>query len=176
MRRSTLSIHSDSGSVAEIRDDARRGWWRTLDLKSNGKTFLRRRGLSFGGGNRWGINIHFIDGPDPGLDMHDHPWAFFTIILRGGYMEEAAKTTVLDAAYAHNMGVTPTLRYWKRWSVHKMPLHVAHRIFHADPGTVTLMVHGPKRRNPWGFYLPDRWVSQFEYDYETRRPCTEERP
>ena len=57
-----------------------------------------------------------------------------------------------------------------------MPLHVAHRIFHADPGTVTLMVHGPKRRNPWGFYLPDRWVSQFEYDYETRRPCTEERP
>jgi hypothetical protein len=169
-------VNHDSPTVPDVRTGVRRRPWRSLNLVSHGQTFLRRRGLSFGGGNAFGVNIHFIDGPDPGPDLHDHPWWFCTIILRGGYLEEAAKTTVFDAAYAHNMGVTPLVRQWKRWSIHKMPLHVVHRIIHADAGTVTLMFHGPKRRIPWGFYAPTGWVSQHDYDYETRRPCVEERP
>lgn len=153
------------------RPDGRRffGLWRHLDLIHDGATFLRRRGFDlrrFGG-----VVVHHIDGPDPGMDLHDHPWSFVTIILRGGYIEEAAHTMVLKLAAEHGYGVDVTVRRWRRWSIHRMPLTVAHRIIHADQDTLTLMLRWRKVRT-WGFYTPAGWVSWEDYDYATRRPCT----
>lgn len=152
------------------RPDGRRffGLWRHLDLIHDGKTFLRRRGFDLR--RIGGIVVHHIDGPDPGLDMHDHPWSFITIILRGGYIEEAAHTTVLNIAAERGYGVHSTIRRWRRWSIHRMPLTVAHRIIHADQDTLTLMLRWRKVRT-WGFYTPAGWVSWEDYDYATRRPC-----
>jgi hypothetical protein len=44
--------------------------------------------------NRWGFECDRIGGvflrkmeaPDPGLDLHDHPWSFVSLILKGGYV------------------------------------------------------------------------------------------
>lgn len=165
--------------------------WRVLDLIHDGATFLRRRGLEHD--RVGGVLVHRIDGPDPGLDLHDHPWEFVSIVLRGGYTEEHATIIARDpgdwlycpgcgcAVCSHDEvcrwhpdcrgdGLGPhRARAWRRWSVHRMPLDVAHRITHAEPGTVTLVLRRPKVRE-WGFYLAGGWVLWKDYDYETRRP------
>lgn len=161
---------------------------RKLDLKSNGKTFLRRRGIDAG---RLGIYLHRIDAPDPGLDLHDHPWPFVSIMLRGGYVEEwdDTRTASAGAMAAEKVedpdgfyrdpplprGTAPRgyRRAWRRGTVHRMPLTIAHRITSAEPGTVTLIIRGRKSRS-WGFYLPTGWVDWREYDYDERRPIAVE--
>lgn len=157
----------------EQRRDQKRKVWRTLDLIHDGRTFLRRRGLD--AWKPFGIVVHILDGPDPGMDLHDHPWPFVSLILRGGYSEEVmeARHACIAATLAgcYPDTCTPGVhRSWSRWSVHQMPLNLTHRITHVEPGTVTLMLRGRKQRR-WGFYLPTGWCDWEEYDYATRRPC-----
>ncbi len=55
--------------------------------RSDGIVYLDRWGWEC----RWfGVFLHRMDGPDPGLDFHDHPWSFASLVLRGGYVEERA--------------------------------------------------------------------------------------
>lgn len=105
-----------------------------------------------------GIMLHRHDGPDPGRDLHDHPWWFVSIILRGGYHEEHA-----DVRVAHLGGVP---RSWKAGSVHKVRLCEAHRItgLVRNP-TWTLVIHGPVKRG-WGFYPLEGYLPNREY-YDT---------
>lgn len=172
----------DADREQEQRTDKKRRIWRTLDLLHDGKPFLQRRG--FDNWRPFGIVVHRICGPDPGLDLHDHPWPFVTIILRGGYTEQTAPireapSRAEEAEWNDELpGIPGTCvrgdeRSWRRWSVHVMPLHVAHRITVAEPNTWTLMIRGRKQRR-WGFYLPTGWVDWGEYDYATRRPGTVE--
>lgn len=160
------------------RPDDRRGWWRSLDLKHAGKTFLRRRGIDLGA---FGLYLHRIDAPDPGLDVHDYPWPFVTLILRGGYSEDAIDTrAAVDRSlnvdlleqrerFARGSLARGARRSWRAGSVHRMPLTIAHRITSTKPGTVSLVLRGRKSR-PWGFYTPTGWVQWTDYDYATRRP------
>lgn len=162
---------------------------RRLTLTHDGRTFLDRWGLCH---ERWGgFYVHHIAGPDPGKDLHDHPWAFVTIILRGGYTEHYARCpdgpngagryvhpSKIEACYmaeiAERWPDTCTAGFVRRWrwlSVHRMPLGAAHRIVDARPGTWTLVLRGPTRRT-WGFYLPTGWVAWTEYDYDARRPSS----
>lgn len=68
---------------------------RRLDLRGpDGSTFLRRRGIEHE--RLGGLLLHFLDGPDPGLDLHDHPWASMIPQPSGGPITTAA----LDAAMA----------------------------------------------------------------------------
>lgn len=137
--------------------------WRRLTLRHDGRSFLERRGLDLG---PVGVYVHHIAGPDPGLDLHDHPWPFVSLILRGGYVEQVADTREPWLV---------RLRKWHRWSVHRMPFTICHRIVQAEPGTWTLIVRGRKSRT-WGFYLVDegRWTPWDHYDYEARRPSSAE--
>lgn len=160
--------------------DVRHGPWRHLTLIHRSRPFLVRRGLDLGWKRRAdeqareekgkrvslaGIYLHEIVGPDPGLDMHDHPWAFVALILRGGYSEQHAEARTPEV---------PQNRTWRRWSIHRMRQTDVHRITEVEPGTLTLVLRGWKTRS-WGFYLPDRWVHQADYDYRTRRPVSEVR-
>ncbi len=137
---------------------------RRLTLRHAGRTFLERWG--FVHDRIGGIYLHRISGPDPGLDVHDHPWSFVSIVLRGGYSEklvEDVRQPIHHEIHAfHPAG-----------SVHRLPLEHAHRIVHTRPGTWTIVFRGPTRRR-WGFYVPEGvghlWVDWEEYDYETRRP------
>lgn len=147
----------------EPRLNRRRGPWRRLTLLDRGnRPFLVRRGIDV---RLFGIYLHEIAAPDPGLDMHDHPWAFASLVIRGGYGERVAQ--------ARNPGQW-TWRRWSRWSVHRMRQTDIHRIDDVHPGTLTLVIRGRKTR-PWGFYTPDGWVDYRAYDYETRRPVSEVR-
>lgn len=167
---------SRADRIAEDHADQRKGALRRLTLFHGGRSFLRRHGIDL---RLFGIYVHHIDAPDPGMDLHDHPWPFVSLILRGGYRElwaparEASDWAKISEAW-DGVYLTGVERSWRRWSIHRVRLTDAHRIIDAEPGTVTLVLRGLKSRD-WGFYPPGGYVSQREYDYETRRPVREER-
>ena len=155
--------------------NCRRWVWRSLDLVGPRGRFLRRRGLDL---RMFGIYVHDIEQPDPGLDLHDHPWPFVSIILRGAYTEQHGDTRFASAlAYLVDQFPVADARFtrtWRRWSAHRIRMTEAHRIISCEPGTRTLVIRGRKTRR-WGFYTPTGWVDQTSYDYDARRPCSEVR-
>ena len=162
-------------------------FFRRLTLTGpEGRVFLDRFGI---GTRLFGIYVHRIAEPDPGLDLHDHPWPFVSLILWGGYAEEAVDAREApafaedaerdDELRLHLTGIRASgprgvVREWRRGSVHRMPLTIAHRITAVRPHTWTLVLRGRKSRS-WGFYLPDGYVDQWSYDYVARRPGAEAR-
>ena len=162
---------------------------RRLTLSHDGEPFLERWGLVWD--RLGGVYIHHIAAADPGMDLHDHPFAFVTIVVRGGYFERYCDTR--QAALRPEVVRGPRHldhegRYWG-WrkigditqpncvrrrrlpSVHFMPLHIAHQIEAVDKNTWTIVLRGPTRRR-WGFYDRGRWVDWEAYDYEVRRPSS----
>lgn len=139
----------------------------------DGKVYLDRWGLQ--APRIGGIFLHRMDAPDPGLDLHDHPWTFLSIILWGGYIEERAlcRSAPLLAHAAEVLddkiprGETVERRRWLSWRV--MRLDQCHRITALTrPRVWSLVIVGPYRRS-WGFYLPRGYIGERAYD-ETVRP------
>lgn len=89
----------------------------------------------------FGIYVHWIRTPDP-FDPHDHPWVFWSWIVRGGYLEH--RWTRLPSS-------SNEIARRRRWSMKKTPLSAAHRIAAIEPGTVTVVFVG-RRVREWGFY------------------------
>jgi hypothetical protein len=98
----------------------------------------------------FGIYVHLIYREDLEPVPHDHPWTFWSLILRGGYTEELHERPGSGSA---------RLVTRHQWSVHRFPLHHAHRIVGVSthPKTVTLVLVGRKLR-VWGFYDGNVWV------------------
>lgn len=135
-------------------------FWQSFTLTNGRQPYLTRRGVN----TPWlGIYIHNIDAPDPGHDLHNHPWKFGTFILRGGYSEE----------FAYQVGIVrptttvPFFRVWNQRSFHVVNLDEAHRIYDVIPGTKTVVIRGRKVR-PWGFYTPNGYVDEENYTPENR--------
>jgi hypothetical protein len=138
--------------------------------RADGVVYMRRRRIVQ---TPWfGLYLHRFDAADPGLDLHDHPWWFASIVLRGGYVEEvaAARDAPRQALFAEeftscNRGVE---RAWHAPSVHSVRLDECHSIRRLlRVPTWTLVVCGPRRRT-WGFYEPDGWVRSQSYATERR--------
>lgn len=94
----------------------------------------------------FGIYVHFIYREDLDPVPHDHPWRFWSWVLRGGYVEwvrDDVRVLYEDRWESH-----------ARWSFHGFPLRSAHRITRVEPNTVTLVFVGRKLRT-WGFYEDD---------------------
>lgn len=106
----------------------------------------------------FGIFLHRFEMPDPRQTLHDHPWAFFSIVLRGGYDEFRRDTHIYDPCledsrtycYPHSV---------KRFS--RMPLNSLHFIakLHRNP-TWTLVFVGPRKRI-WGYLDRDGKLTDF---------------
>jgi hypothetical protein len=97
----------------------------------------------------FGIYVHFIYREDLDPVPHDHPWTFWSFILRGGYDElyrSEPRVNANDQQRTHD-----------RWSLHHFPLQAAHRIVAVRPRTATLVLVGRKART-WGFYDRFEWI------------------
>ena len=107
--------------------------------------------------NRWcNIYLHRFNGPDPGRALHDHPWSFFTMVLRGGYTE------LIPYREDPHYKTSKVVNWWAfRRAEHIHTVHV--HAWHIP--TWTLVITGPKRR-PWGFYTRKGWVPHYEYQGE----------
>lgn len=107
-------------------------------------------------GRRWnkdygliGIRLHHILTPDLDRVLHDHPWAFISVVLRGWYIEHRPVTN--SPCFDGEMEKTyRTIRLVRsiafRWWTDR------HRITTVSTGGVwTLFVTFPKMQW-WGFY------------------------
>jgi len=119
--------------------------------RPDGKIFLERWGWEC----RWfGVFVHHMQAPDPGRDLHDHPWWFASMILKGGYAEYRALAR--DSQRRRILHRRP-------WSWKALRREECHTIFYLQDDTWTLVLHGP-RRGTWGFYKDDGWVEWHDYD------------
>lgn len=95
----------------------------------------------------FGIYLHVIRRPDWAQCQHDHPWAFITFILRGGYEEEVGGQT-----FVHRPGY-----------VGYRPRGFEHRITRLLGETaVTLVIRGHNYES-WGFRTLLGWVDWERY-------------
>jgi hypothetical protein len=104
----------------------------------------------------FGIYLHRLNTPDRRDTLHDHPWPFLSIVLRGGYTEEIG----IRARGRGGVIVGRRFRSWRAGSVHWMRKTDAHTIYDLRRSpTWTLVLVGRRRPEPsWGYWEGDRWV------------------
>lgn len=93
------------------------------------------------------LMLHKICLSDPD-ELHDHPWWYITLILKGGYWE-----------------ITPDGRYWRgAGHLRIRPPQSLHRLEvpNNSQGSWSLFLRGPKLKN-WGFLKEGRWVDHKSY-------------
>jgi hypothetical protein len=113
------------------------------DIVNDGDLYLRRYFLT---PRSWPTRLflHRIYRPDRDRDLHDHPWPFRTLVLRGGYEEEQYVPGLFE-----RMGWLSTVMHWATYR---------HRITRVEPNTWTLCFVGQAQRT-WGF-----WVDKVPHD------------
>src|SRR5688572_11228546 len=80
--------------------------------------------------------------------LHDHPWTFISIILKGGYVEESRTGKKL----------------YGPGSILYRPAHFAHRLEIYQPAWT--LVFTSRRVKEWGFFSPAGWIPWFNYTKE----------
>ena len=95
---------------------------------------------------RWlTVMLHYLAASDDDRALHDHPWAFVTVLLTSGYHEH-----------------TPQGRFWRRrFSVLHRPAEWQHRLELVEP-CWTLVFRGAYVRE-WGFIVDRVWVQWKAY-------------
>lgn len=120
----------------------------------------------------FGFYLHHIVTVDQ-RDLHDHPYPFASLILKGGYVEAYAESTgtVLtsflnqpDAAVLTQIGSVVEYRQHNPGTFNVIHERSAHRILsHHDGDTWSLMFVGP-RVQKWGFWTKEGFVPWDEYE------------
>lgn len=140
---------------------------RVIMDRVNDEPYLERYYVFLRNRNRFPFNIfvHKFLKSDPD-DVHDHPWPYFTIILKGGYWEWIPVFN-LRGAKIHEYCV------WRRpGSFRFASANTYHRI-ELDPAVTcwTLFMPGIKQRD-WGFLVQNQWVQWQEYLTQRRSQST----
>lgn len=128
-----------------------------LDRASN-ESYLERYYLFLKDRQQFPFNVFlhkFLKG-DPD-DVHDHPWPYATVILKGGYYEWVPEFDLQGKKISET-------RHWRG------PGHVRlskstsyHRIeLKSDITAWTLFMPGPKKRD-WGFLVNNQWIQHEQY-------------
>jgi hypothetical protein len=92
------------------------------------------------------IYLHRFDGPDSRATLHDHPWNFVSIVLRGGYCERRRYDGPLVRIDRLNVKRAEDTHYIEH--LHRTP-------------SWTLMLVG-RRRREWGYWDRDGTWTHFE--------------
>jgi hypothetical protein len=108
--------------------------------------------------NRFPFNVflHKFLKSDPD-DVHDHPWPYATLILKGGYWEWIPQFN----GQGQKIGEVAAWRGPGHFRI--APARSFHRI-ELDPAVTawSLFMPGPKQRD-WGFLVRNQWIQWEEY-------------
>lgn len=120
------------------------------DIYVEGDLYMRRWRI---GPRKWyGVRLHHIVRSDSDREFHDHPFAFVSVILLGGYTE-------------HRPDRSP--RRYRPGGVIFRRAEDLHRL-ELDRPAWTLVIRGPIRR-VWGFLADDGWIPWTEHVARRRR-------
>lgn len=124
------------------------------------------------------IRFHRILRSDKGRHLHDHPWPYVSIILKGGYYEltplssalyrndtEVEFMTIYNPYTEKNEYCTFCKKWYKPGSILFRKATHKHRILIPENEAWTLFITGKKIRE-WGFDVGGRWVYHQEYKYD----------
>jgi hypothetical protein len=103
-----------------------------------GCNFVRRWSIVAPSGR--GLRIHHFLPSTVEFTAHDHPWAFVTLVLRGGYVDITSRN---GQELARDKVRAPGIRYRDR--------HHEHRTITGPEGAWTVVINGPTLRT-WGFW------------------------
>ena len=104
----------------------------------------------------YNVFLHKFLKSDPD-DVHDHPWNYFTIILKGGYYEWVAQfnedgTKSCEVRHWRGPG---SFRFGNTTTFHRIELKEG-----VTPWTLFFV--GPKQRE-WGFLVKNQWIHYDQY-------------
>lgn len=135
----------------------RRGRYRAIYDRSGEHLYMERYYLLFKDRPRWfpfNITLHKVCMSDLPI-LHDHPWPYATIILKGGYTEH-----VPDGKYFRGPG---HVRFRAAEDLHWLELK-------DNQPSWSLFFMG-KRRRDWGFLNDGIWIESEEYlDQQQTQP------
>ena len=101
------------------------------------------------------VFLHKFHKGDPG-DVHDHPWPYATLILKGGYYEYTPNF--------ENGKMVGETKHWRgpgHWRI--CSANSYHRIELVSGVTAwTLFMPGPQKQE-WGFLVNNKWVQNDTY-------------
>ena len=102
------------------------------------------------------VFLHKFLKSDPD-DVHDHPWPYATLILKGGYYEHIPNFNPAGTLVGHT-------RYWRGPGHFRFCRSTSyHRIELAEGVECwTLFMPGPQRRE-WGFLVNNQWIHNEHY-------------
>lgn len=128
-----------------------------MDRQDN-EPYLERYYLFLKDRKKFPFNIflhHFLKG-DPD-DVHDHPWNYCTLVVKGGYWEwlpqfNSKGQKIGELSVWRGVG---HMRYCRAESYHRIEL---------DPNTDCWTIFMPmKQRKEWGFLVKNKWVHFNDY-------------
>lgn len=131
------------------------------DLLDEDAVYLTRRWLIQT--PAFGICLHAIRVPDADRHLHDHPWPFLSVVLRGSYTDSRAPdaTAALDQRSRRRLRHRPGVpRLMRRGHFHAI------RTLERTP-TWTLLVVG-RRSQSWGYATQEGWVDHETYHARRR--------
>ena len=128
--------------------------------------FFRRREVAAGLLTRWvlfscpwlGLYVHRFNKSDYTRALHDHPWPFIAVVIKGGYWEHHDQTADGQAVRVFQPPGSVLYRpaVWR----HRVELKRVWLYYQAAPyyeqASWSIVFVGPRQR-PWGFWLPDGW-------------------
>ena len=107
------------------------------------------------------IFLHkFLKG-DPD-DIHDHPWPYATLILKGGYYE-----WIPDGNDEYGLYIQR--KVWRGPGHFRISKATSYHRIELKPGVTawTLFMPGPQKRE-WGFLVRNKWIQHEKY-FEYRK-------
>jgi len=131
---------------------------RVIMDRVNDEPYLERYYVFLKDRKRFPFNIfvHKFLKSDPD-DVHDHPWPYATLILRGGYWEW------IPVFNTHGQQIHEYCVWRGPGSFRFASANTYHRI-ELDPAVTcwTLFMPGVKQRE-WGFLVKNRWIQWQDY-------------
>ena len=102
------------------------------------------------------VFVHKFLKSDPD-DVHDHPWPYATLILKGGYYEWIPQFDSAGKKFAE-------IAVWRGPGHFRICGANSYHRIELDPGVTpwTLFMPGPQTRK-WGFLVNNKWIESEEY-------------
>lgn len=159
MKESVKVLEAES---EQTEDDLRRwGFMNRRVIAEGDNVYLDRLSLIT---TPWfSIKLHRIYRPDQQRDLHDHPWNFLSIVLRGEYIEDVPCRADCPLV-SHRKGNHREVRHIRWFNLKKATdLHAISWVSRRP--VWTLVLTGPRKRD-WGFFVESlkRWVRWDKYD------------
>ena len=136
----------------------RMGRKRIVMDRGENEPYLERYYLFLKERERFPFNVflHKFLKSDPD-DVHDHPWPYATLILKGGYWEWIP---IFDSVGRK----TGEIQHWRSPGHFRICSATSYHRIELDPNITawTLFMPGPKQRE-WGFLVKNKWVQWQEY-------------